>query len=84
MEHTAAVTNVTTMMRRRAANALLNSASALARMADELADLEASGQSTTWGRDRYEALQRDAAALREEYHEALFRYRAVMGANRAG
>lgn len=83
MESTA-VTSVATMMRRRAANALLNTASTLARMADELADLEASGLAAAKEKARYESLKAQSAALREEYHEALFRYRSVMGASRTG
>jgi hypothetical protein len=68
------VTTIEPMMRRRAANAVLSTAAALARLADEIDEARASG-------DRALAeLQRQSDELREEYLAALSRYRAVMGA----
>jgi hypothetical protein len=74
------VTTVEAMMRRRAANALLSTAAALARLADDLDELAKPGRpQTAEHRGRIAALRQESEALRCEYQAALYRYRAVAG-----
>ena len=75
------MTNVEAMMRRRAANALLSTAAALARLADDIEDLHRSGvQDTREQRARVTAIREESENLRREYQAALYRYRAVASA----
>ena len=74
------VTTVEAMMRRRAANALLSTAAALARLADDIDDLAQPGLPPTAAqRARVAALREESENLRREYQAALYRYRAVAG-----
>jgi type II secretory pathway component PulJ len=75
-----ATTTIAPMMRRRAATALLLSAAALAKLADELDDLQQQGRLTSEDRERFDELQARSAAMRMDYHQAVSRYRVVTGA----
>ena len=72
------VTTIDAMMRRRAANALLSTAAALAKLADDIDDLVRSGLPRTAERQaQVDALRRESDNQRREYQAALYRYRAI-------
>ena len=72
------VSNVAPFHRRQAGNALLAVAARLAALTDELDDLRSRGQTVSrLDRARIEALALESIALKDEYRDALSRYRAV-------
>jgi hypothetical protein len=76
-----AVSTLTPVVRRRAANAVLGTAAALARMADEIEDLERRGGALDPDeRVRLRDLEAASLAARTQYQAAISRFRAVTGA----
>ena len=72
------VSNVAPFHRRQAGNALLAVAARLAALTDELDDLRSRGQAVSAReKARINALALEAIALKDEYRDALSRYRAV-------
>ena len=76
-----AVSTLTHVVRRKAANAVLGTAAALARMADEIEDLQQRESSlNAEERDHLRALQHESHEARTQYQAAISRFRAVTGA----
>ena len=73
----ATVTTIGHQARRRAGNALLTAAAALASLADDLEDLRNRSRLTRVERERLAALAAQELEARRQYQEALGRYRAV-------